>query len=114
MKKKFAVCFSGYPRFVKTTFDNIKTNFLDGLGSYDIYAYLQWYSENWKGSQVHHENKITIENNELEDFDPEVDVEALVNICGHYVFSHSKFNKPEGLEEEIKTTIHKRIEEILL
>ena len=49
-----------------------------------------------------------------EDFDPEVDVEALVNICGHYVFSHPKFNKPEGLEEEIKTTIHKRIEEILL
>ena len=36
MKKKFAVCFSGYPRFAKTTFDNIKTNFLDGLGSYDI------------------------------------------------------------------------------
>ena len=29
-----------------------------------------------------------------EDFDPEVDVEALVNICGHYVFSHPKFNKP--------------------
>ena len=48
-----------------------------------------------------------------EDFDPEVDVEALVNICGHYVFSHPKFNKPEGLEEEIKTTIHNRIEEIL-
>ena len=68
MKKKFAVCFSGYPRFVKTTFDNIKTNFLDGLGSYDIYANLQWDSENWKGSQVHHENKITFENNELEDF----------------------------------------------
>ena len=48
-----------------------------------------------------------------EDFDPEVDVEAFVNICGHYVFSHPKFNKPEGLEEEIKTTIHNRIEEIL-
>jgi len=48
-----------------------------------------------------------------EDFDPQTDVEALVNICGHYVFSHPKFNKPEELEEEIKTTIHNRIEEIL-
>ena len=27
MKKKFAVCFSGYPRFVRTTFCNIKNNF---------------------------------------------------------------------------------------
>ena len=68
MKKKFAVCFSGYPRFVRTTFPNIKKNFLEGLGSYDTYANLQWDSENWKGSQIHHENKITFENNELEDF----------------------------------------------
>ena len=68
MKKKFAVCFSGYPRFVRTTFPNIKKNFLDGLGDYDIYANLQWDSENWKGSQIHHENKIKFETNELEDF----------------------------------------------
>ena len=68
MKKKFAVCFSGYPRFVRTVFPNIKKNFLDGLGSYDIYANLQWDSENWKGSQIHHENKIKYETNELQDF----------------------------------------------
>ena len=68
MTKKFAVCFSGYPRFVRTVFPNIKKNFLDGLGSYDIYASLQWDSENWKGSQIHHENKVTFEKNELEDF----------------------------------------------
>ena len=61
MTKKFAVCFSGYPRFVRTVFPNIKKNFLDGLGSYDIYANLQWDSENWKGSQIHHENKIKFE-----------------------------------------------------
>ena len=46
MTKKFAVCFSGYPRFVRTVFPNIKKNFLDGLGSYDIYANLQWDSKN--------------------------------------------------------------------
>ena len=68
MTKKFAVCFSGYPRFVRTVFPNIKKNFLDGLGSYDIYANLQWDSENWKGSQIHHENNIKYENNELQDF----------------------------------------------
>ena len=49
-----------------------------------------------------------------EDFDPEVEVEALVNICGHYVFSHPKFKKPEGLTDQINTTIRKRISEILL
>ena len=68
MTKKFAVCFSGYPRFVRTVFPNIKKNFLDGLGSYDIYANLQWDSENWEGSQIHHENTIKYETNELQDF----------------------------------------------
>ena len=48
-----------------------------------------------------------------EDFDPETEIENLVNICGHYVFSHSKLDKPKGLEGRIKTTIHKRIKEIL-
>ena len=42
MSKKFAVCFSGYPRFVRKQFDSIKKNILDGLGEYDIYAYFQW------------------------------------------------------------------------
>ena len=67
MKKKFAVCFSGYPRFVRKVFDNIKENFLDGLGSYDIYANLQW-DKDWKNTQVHHEYNDTFETNELEDF----------------------------------------------
>ena len=45
--KKFAVCFSGYPRFVKKCFDNIKINLLDGLGEYDVYANFQW-DDDWK------------------------------------------------------------------
>lgn len=68
MKKKFAVCFSGYPRFVRNTFDKIKENFLDGLGSYDIYANLQWDSD-WQNLQIHHEFNDKFENNELEDFE---------------------------------------------
>lgn len=67
MKKKFAVCFSGYPRFVRKTFDKIKENFLDGLGSYDIYANLQW-DNDWKNMKIHHEFNDTFETNELEDF----------------------------------------------
>ena len=42
MSKKFAVCFSGYPRFVRQQFKSIKENFLDGLGDYDVYAKFQW------------------------------------------------------------------------
>ena len=68
MKKKFAVCFSGYPRFVKTTFDKIKENFLDGLGDYDIYANLQWDSKNWESMEIHHEHIDKFETNELEVF----------------------------------------------
>jgi len=68
MKKKFAVCFSGYPRFVKVTFDKIKENFLDGLGSYDIYANLQWDEKNWMNTKIHHQFKDKFEINELEDF----------------------------------------------
>ena len=47
MTKKFAVCFSGYPRFVRKQFDSIKKNILDGLGDYDIYANFQW-TDDWK------------------------------------------------------------------
>lgn len=65
--KKFAVCFSGYPRFVKKCFNNIKTNLLDGLGEYDIYANFQWDSE-WKNKLIHHEFKDKYDRNELEDF----------------------------------------------
>lgn len=69
MKKKFAICFSGYPRFVRTTFNEVKKNFLDGLGnSYDIYANLQWDFDDWKNMQIHHEFADTFKTNELEDF----------------------------------------------
>lgn len=64
---KFAVCFSGYPRFVKDQFENIKTNFLDGLGDYDIYAKFQWVDD-WKNHQIHHEYDDKFTTNELEDF----------------------------------------------
>lgn len=65
--KKFAVCFSGYPRFVKHCFNNIKEDFLDGLGEYDIYANFQW-NEDWQNTEIHHEFKDTYETNEINDF----------------------------------------------
>lgn len=67
MKKKFAICFSGYPRFIKTTAPNIKENFLDKIESYDIFAQLQW-NDNWRDTQIHHEHDDKFETNELEDF----------------------------------------------
>lgn len=67
MSKKFAVCFSGYPRFVKSQYENIKKNFLDGLGDYDIYAKFQW-REDYQNVQIHHEYDDKFETNELEDF----------------------------------------------
>ena len=68
MTKKFAVCFSGYPRFVRKQFDSIKKNILDGLGNYDIYANFQW-TDDWKGKQIHHEYHDKFEVNELEEFE---------------------------------------------
>ena len=65
--KKFAVCFSGYPRFVKHCFNNIKKDFLDGLGEYDVYANFQW-NEDWQNTEIHHEFKDTYETNEMDDF----------------------------------------------
>ena len=67
MTKKFAVCFSGYPRFVRKQFDSIKKNILDGLGEYDTYAYFQW-KDDWKNEQIHHEYTDKFEVNELEEF----------------------------------------------
>ena len=67
MTKKFAVCFSGYPRFVRKQFDSIKKNILDGLGEYDTYAYFQW-KDDWQNEQIHHEYKDKFEVNELEEF----------------------------------------------
>jgi hypothetical protein len=65
--KKFAVCFSGYPRFIKESFPNIKEYFLDGLGDFDIFANLQW-SENWENQKIHHEFNNVFRENELENF----------------------------------------------
>ena len=67
MTKKFAVCFSGYPRFVRKQFDSIKKNILDGLGEYDVYAYFQW-KDDWQNEQIHHEYTDKFEVNELEEF----------------------------------------------
>ena len=67
MSKKFAVCFSGYPRFVRKQFDSIKKNILDGLGEYDTYAYFQW-KDDWQNEQIHHEYTDKFEVNELEEF----------------------------------------------
>jgi hypothetical protein len=64
---KFALCFSGYPRFVKKCFPFIEKNLLNSLKNYDIYALFQW-DNNWNAKQIHHEYKDTFAANELEDF----------------------------------------------
>lgn len=95
MKKKFAVCFSGYPRFVKVTFDKIKENFLDGLGSYDIYANLQWDEKNWMNTKIHHQFKDKFETNELEDFKQlytDLNLKKL-QVNGPFVFDVSYYDK---------------------
>tara|TARA_R100000008_G_scaffold66975_1_gene44036 strand:+ start:6410 stop:7144 length:735 start_codon:yes stop_codon:yes gene_type:complete len=107
MKKKFAVCFSGYPRFVRRVFDNIKENFLDGLGSYDIYANLQW-DKDWKNTQVHHEYNDTFETNELEDF---VELYKPCNLVklevnDPLVFDVSNYNKL-SIERDMPITLEK-------
>jgi hypothetical protein len=115
MKKKFAVCFSGYPRFVKKQFENIKTNFLDGLGDYDIYALFQW-PEDWKNALMHSEYDDTFETNEVDDF---VEVYGSLNLkkivtISPYDFSHLEFNggnaEPDlsGVSEEILRDIFYR------
>lgn len=92
--KKFAVCFSGYPRFVKKCFNNIKTNLLDGLGEYDIYANFQWDSE-WKSKLIHHEFKDKYDRNELEDFIELYTPLRLknINIIKPYDFDTSHYHK---------------------
>jgi len=93
MKKKFAVCFSGYPRFVKKTFETIKENFLNGLGDYDIYANLQW-NKDWKTTQIHHAFNDTFEDDELQDF---IDIYTPLNlqkiqVNNPFVFDVSNYN----------------------
>lgn len=108
MKKKFAVCFSGYPRFVKKQFENIKTNFLDGLGDYDIYASFQW-PEDWENTLMHVSHDDKFETNEVEDFKEvygDLNLKKIVTIPP-YDFSHIEFNggnaEPHlsGVSEEI-------------
>lgn len=108
MSKKFAVCFSGYPRFVKTQFENIKNNFLDGLGDYDIYAMFQWPND-WKNTLMHVSHDDKFETNEVKDFEElygSLSLKKLVTISP-YDFSHLEFNggnaEPDlsGVSEEI-------------
>jgi len=65
--KKFAVCFSGYPRFVRECFGGIKKNFLDGLGEYDVYANFQW-NDDWQNTPIHHEFADKYGKDELSEF----------------------------------------------
>jgi hypothetical protein len=93
MKKKFAVCFSGYPRFVKKTFPGISENLLKGLGDYDIYAHFQW-TDDWKNKKIHHCFDKTFESNELEDF---IEVYTpfnlkKINVIKPYNFDVSNYN----------------------
>jgi hypothetical protein len=95
--KKFAVCFSGYPRFIKESFPNIKENFLDGLGEFDIFANLQW-SENWETQRIHHESNKNYTENELENFK---------NLYGEVGIKKLKINNPF----EFDTTFYDKISE---
>jgi hypothetical protein len=65
--KKFAVCFSGYPRFTEECFSSIKENLLDGLGEYDIFASFQW-PKDWENHRIHHEHGDKFKSNEKEKF----------------------------------------------
>ena len=92
--KKFAVCFSGYPRFVKRCFNNIKEDFLDGLGEYDVYANFQW-NEDWQNTEIHHEFKDAYETNEINDF---IELYTSLNLKGikitkPFEYDTSNYNK---------------------
>lgn len=103
--KKFAVCFSGYPRFVKKCFNNIKKNLLDGLGEYDVYANFQW-DEDWKTKQIHHEFNDKYDRNELEDFIQLYTPFNLrsINVIKPYDFDFSKYKKT-SLESDMILTL---------
>lgn len=105
MKKKFAVCFSGYPRFVRKTFEKIKENFLDGLGSYDIFANFQW-RDDWKETKIHHAFNDKFEVNELRDF---IDLYTPLNVkkievIEPYSFDVSNYEKL-SLELDMQLTL---------
>ena len=105
MKKKFAVCFSGYPRFVRKTFEKIKENFLDGLGSYDIFANFQW-RDDWKETKIHHAFNDKFEVNELRDF---IDIYTPLNVkkievIEPYSFDVSNYEKL-SLELDMQLTL---------
>lgn len=68
MSKKFALCFSGFPRFVSKSFPSIKSNLIDSLdGNFDIFASFQW-KDGLENERVHHEFDKKFSGNELEDF----------------------------------------------
>ena len=92
--KKFAVCFSGYPRFVNKSFPNIKEFLLDELGTFDIFANLQW-SENWENQKIHHESDSKFTENELEKFKKlygEIGIKKL-KVNRPFVFDTTFYNK---------------------
>jgi hypothetical protein len=47
------------------------------------------------------------------DFVPEQNKERLIQIAGHYVFTHPDFIKPQGVDAEIRLRIYKKIDSIL-
>ena len=103
--------------------DLIKQKFDIGLQTINIapeFGQLQTkiYWENMNSKQRANFYKICLDSGRWkkwvdEDFDPQANIEKLVNICGHYVFSHPNFQKIDGLESTIYKKIHNRIREIL-
>ena len=103
--------------------DLIKQKFGIGLQTINIapeFGQLQTkiYWENMNSKQRANFYKICLDSGRWkkwvdEDFDPQANIEKLVNICGHYVFSHPNFQKINGLESTIYKKIHNRIREIL-
>ena len=103
--------------------DLIKQKFDMGLQTINIapeFGQLQTkiYWENMNSKQRVNFYKICLDSGRWEkwvdeDFDPQSNIEKLVNICGHYVFSHPNFQKINGLESTIYKKIHNRIREIL-
>jgi hypothetical protein len=99
MKKKFAICFSGYPRFIQQTSKLMKENFLDKLESYDIYALLQWDEDNWQNMKLHHESNDKFINNELNDF---MQIYASYNIKKLKIIKPYNFDIPQNCNKTVE------------
>lgn len=91
---RYAVCFSGYPRFVKKCFANIHKNLFSFLDEFDVYAHFQW-DVDWQNMQIHHEFHDKYEKNQLTEFLEIYKSQNLkkIKVIKPYNFDLLQFNK---------------------